>query len=204
MPKQAVVDEATAQALKKALAGLPEDALLMPEEAAFLLRITVGTLADDRNSGSIGIPFVKLGGGVIRYQREAIRKVVESQTFTNTAEAKFAERARREDRLEKPARGRKLGLMASSYSDFISSNLEAKIIWPFTFTGPDQVPEEFFSTIGRAKAEDRREHLSKTQYLAEIERATNQRATREAKEADIDPVVKPLLAKAPSKPREGV
>lgn len=54
------------------------DELLRPAQAAALLQLAVRTLANDRSSGRLGIPFVRLGGG-IRYRRQDLAAWVSSR-----------------------------------------------------------------------------------------------------------------------------
>ena len=51
-------------------ASIPVDSpgLLLPEEAADLIRVDVETLSNWRSSGKYGLPFIKIGR-LIRYER---------------------------------------------------------------------------------------------------------------------------------------
>jgi len=60
----------------------PLEALLLPEEAAKILKLSTSWLAKARVDGT-GPEFVKLGRAV-RYKRSGLLKFIQGQTRTNT------------------------------------------------------------------------------------------------------------------------
>jgi predicted DNA-binding transcriptional regulator AlpA len=62
----------------------PLEGLLLPEEAAKILKLSTSWLAKARVDGT-GPEFVKLGRAV-RYQRSGLLKFIQGQTRTNTNE----------------------------------------------------------------------------------------------------------------------
>jgi predicted site-specific integrase-resolvase len=61
------------------------ETLLRQRDAARLLGVSVRSLERWRCSGTVDLPYVKLGG-VIRYQLENIQRLIASRTIRNTSE----------------------------------------------------------------------------------------------------------------------
>ena len=62
-----------------------ETLLLTQHETARLLGVSVRSLERWRCSGTVDLPYVKLGG-VIRYQLENIQRLIASRTIRSTSE----------------------------------------------------------------------------------------------------------------------
>jgi len=65
--------------------ALPDSALLTEDEAAAFLRLAAQTLANDRSTRRLGIPFCRLGRA-IRYQKGGIAHWLDVRTVRNKAE----------------------------------------------------------------------------------------------------------------------
>lgn len=53
-----------------------DEALLLPEEAASRLRVEPGTLAAWRSTGRQDLPYLKLGGHLVRYRASDVDKFI--------------------------------------------------------------------------------------------------------------------------------
>lgn len=68
-----------AVALKAAyVATIQLDALLTTEQAAAILAVAPGSLANDRASAELGVPFVKIGSAV-RYRAADLREFIDAR-----------------------------------------------------------------------------------------------------------------------------
>jgi hypothetical protein len=66
------------------IAALPSDALLTEEEAAAYLRLAANTLASDRVTGRLGVPYCRLGRA-IRYPKGEVSTWLNARTVRPAA-----------------------------------------------------------------------------------------------------------------------
>lgn len=69
------------------------DVLLTEQQAADFVLVAPGTLRNDRVTGELGIPFVKLSPtkrGAVRYQKSALLEWIKARTYLNTRQASAA------------------------------------------------------------------------------------------------------------------
>lgn len=59
-------------------AGAPETALMTPEAVAAEIGISVETLATWRSTGRVKLPFVRIGGRVVRYKPADVAALVQA------------------------------------------------------------------------------------------------------------------------------
>lgn len=73
----------------------PLQVYLTPAQAASIIQVATGTLANARVTGSLGLPFVKLTPGKrgsVRYRKSDVEAWLAARTFKNTQQAIVATR----------------------------------------------------------------------------------------------------------------
>ena len=70
---------------------LDTDALFTEGQAADYVQLAPGTLRNDRVTGSLGIPYVKLSGskrGPVRYRKRDLIEWIKARTYLNTRQSR--------------------------------------------------------------------------------------------------------------------